>query len=275
MSTEQEQTEKRYDPDDRTLKFVKRKDEITGDDEPNILRAEMSCKHAVDPNTLTGWCRSLLDQGQYKFFCPALKEGTTEKCGQEWPYHEVRKLAALTAEEQRYFEETVAVLAAAEYCEYISCPGCGTFVERTDLTNLSVHCIICTAEKGSVSEFCWQCMKPWKGPGPRSDRCDNEGCTNIELDTLRSCPLINLPQTVVRNCPSIRACPTCGKLLEHNQTGCKNIICCRCHIEFCFACLELTATCQANRPDSWFDLCAKAIAPRQTSISTWNRNSYP
>ncbi|XP_067898177.1 uncharacterized protein si:ch211-212k18.15 [Heterodontus francisci] len=275
MSKNREQTEKSYDPNDHTLKFVKRKDEITGDDDPNILRAEMSCKHAVDPNSLTGWCRSLLDQGQYKFFCPALKEETTNKCGQEWPYHEVRKLAVLTTEEQQYFEETVAVLAAAEYCEYKSCPGCGTFVERTDLSNLSVHCIICTAEKGSVAQFCWQCMKPWKGPGPRSDRCDNEGCTNLELDTLRNCPLVNLAETVVKNCPSIRACPTCGKLLEHNLRGCKNIICCRCHVEFCFACLEVTAICQANRPESWFSLCAKEIAPRQTSIPSWNRRGSP
>ncbi|XP_060690237.1 uncharacterized protein LOC132821587 [Hemiscyllium ocellatum] len=271
MTTLQQQIEKRYDPDDRTLKFVKRKDEITGDDDPNILRAEMSCKHAVDPNSLTGWCRSLLDQGQYKFFCPALKEGTTEKCGHEWPYDEVRKLAVLTAEEQQYFEETVAVLAAAEYCEYQSCPGCSTFVERKDLDNLSVRCIICTAEKRSVFEFCWQCLKPWKGPGPRSDRCDNEGCTNIELDTLRTCPLINLPDTVVTNCPSIRACPTCGRLLEHNQSGCKNIRCSRCFVEFCFVCLELTATCQATRQESWYSYCAKAMAPRQNSIPVWKQ----
>lgn len=26
------------------------------------LRAEMSCGHAVTPESLTGWCRSLLDQ---------------------------------------------------------------------------------------------------------------------------------------------------------------------------------------------------------------------
>ncbi|XP_062901001.1 uncharacterized protein LOC134344827 [Mobula hypostoma] len=271
MTTVPEQGEKRYDQNDQTLKFVQGKDDITGDYDPNILRAEMSCKHAVDPNSLTAWCRSLLDRGQYKFYCPALKDDG-QACGQEWPYHEVRKLAVLTREEQLHFEETVAVLAAAEYCEYKSCSGCGTYVERTDLSNLSVRCTICTAEKGSVYEFCWQCLKPWKGRGPRSDRCDNEGCTNVELDTLRLCPLINLLDTVVKNCPSIRACPTCGKLLEHNLKGCKNIICCRCQVEFCFACLELTEVCQAKKPESWFDLCAGRIAPRQTSIPTWNRN---
>ncbi|XP_007886049.2 uncharacterized protein DDB_G0292642-like [Callorhinchus milii] len=272
MSTQGQQTEKQYDPNDQTLKFVKGKDEITGDDDPNILRAEMSCGHAVDPNSLTAWCRSLLDQGQYKFFCPALKDGMTSKCGAEWSYQEVRKLAVLSCEEQLYFEETVAQLAAAEYCEYKSCPGCKTFVKRCDLTNLSVRCSICTTERGSVYDFCWQCMNTWKGHGPRSDRCDNEGCNNQELEILKNCPLMNLPETEVKQCPSIRACPTCGKLIEHNQVGCKNITCCRCYVEFCFACLEVTTECLKSRPNSWFGICAKAIAPRQTSIPTWNRH---
>lgn len=50
--------------------------------------------------------------------CPALKDGTTQKCNTEWPYVEVRRLAVLTQEEQRYFEEAMAVLAAAVYCEH-------------------------------------------------------------------------------------------------------------------------------------------------------------
>ena len=40
-------------------------DAITGmsdpDDEPRVV---MSCGHAVDPNTLTAWCRSLLDDAK-------------------------------------------------------------------------------------------------------------------------------------------------------------------------------------------------------------------
>ncbi len=57
-------------------------------------------------------------QGQHKFLCPALKEGTLQRCNAEWPYVEVRRLAVLTQEEQCHFEETMAVLAAAEYCEH-------------------------------------------------------------------------------------------------------------------------------------------------------------
>lgn len=57
-------------------------------------------------------------QGQYTFSCPALKDGSTESCGKLWPYQEVRRLAVLTDEEQQTFEEKVASLAAAKYCEF-------------------------------------------------------------------------------------------------------------------------------------------------------------
>ncbi|KAG9274341.1 uncharacterized protein si:ch211-212k18.15 [Astyanax mexicanus] len=263
------ENEKRYDPRDTSLKFVQRRDEITLDDDPDILRAEMSCGHAVTAQSLTAWCRSLLDQGQYKFKCPALKDGTIEKCGAVWTYSEVRRMALLTQEEQNHFEETMAVLAVAEYCEYNSCPGCKSFVEREDLTNLCVNCIICTAETGKTYHFCWQCLKKWKGPGPRSDRCDNAGCNNPLLENLLKCPDIILPYVRNLKVPSLRACPTCGNVVEHDKTGCKNIICNRCQIEFCFSCLKLTPVCLET--SSHFIPCSDGVAPRQTSIPSWKK----
>lgn len=56
-------------------------------------------------------------QGDHKFPCPAIKQGT-ETCGANWPYMEVRRIALLTQEEQSHFEEKMAELAAAEYCEF-------------------------------------------------------------------------------------------------------------------------------------------------------------
>lgn len=41
----------------------------------------------------------------------------TKQCNKLWSYREVRRLADLSAEEMQYFEETMARLAAAEYCE--------------------------------------------------------------------------------------------------------------------------------------------------------------
>ncbi|XP_075884461.1 E3 ubiquitin-protein ligase DDB_G0292642 isoform X2 [Nelusetta ayraudi] len=261
------QNEKRYDPRDTTLKFVKRPDDL--DPYHLSLRAEMSCGHAVTPESLTAWCRSLLDQGQYRFLCPALKDGTVTKCNAMWPYAEVRRLAVLTPQEMQHFEEKMAPLAAARYCEFKACPGCKTNVERKDLTNLNVHCPICTIDKEKTYQFCWQCLEPWKGRAPRSDRCDNEGCTNRDLELLKNCKLVALPQVLgVTACPSIRACPTCGMKVEHDKTGCKNIICPRCNKEFCFVCLKLTPECL--KTSTHYKLCS--MAPRQTSVPVWRRH---
>ncbi|XP_011605037.1 probable E3 ubiquitin-protein ligase ARI7 [Takifugu rubripes] len=267
------QDEKRYDPKDTTLKFVNKPDSLDPfpDDGDAPQRAEMSCGHAVTPESLTAWCRSLLDQGQYKFRCPALKEGTVQKCDAVWSYQEVRRLAVLTVEEMQHFEETSARLAAREYCEYKSCPGCKTYVERKDLDNLNVLCLICKADKKKLFHFCWQCMNPWKGPAPRSDHCDNQGCINHDLQLLMNCTTTSLPQVMgVDACPSIRVCPTCGQKVEHNKTGCKNIICPRCQVEFCFVCLKLTKTCL--KTSTHFKPCSDGVAPRQTSIPVWHRD---
>ncbi|KAM6949304.1 LOW QUALITY PROTEIN: E3 ubiquitin-protein ligase-like [Aplochiton taeniatus] len=269
--TTQQQEEKRYDPSDTTLKFVNRRDDLDPlDDDDNNLRAEMSCGHAVTPESLTGWCRSLLDQGQHKFKCPALKQAQ-EKCGEVWTYQEVRRLAVLTTEEMQHFEETMAHLAASEYCEFKQCPKCNTTVEREDLTNLNVHCTVCSADQQKVYEFCWQCLKQWKGPAPRSNRCGNNSCVNQDLEILKNCKTTDLPQVQgVTNCPCIRACPTCGQRVEHDKTGCKNILCNRCNVEFCFVCLKLTPECLKN--SSYFIACLDGVAPRQTSIPVWRKN---
>ncbi|KAF3837142.1 hypothetical protein F7725_004606 [Dissostichus mawsoni] len=210
------QEEKRYDPRDTTLKFVNKPDALDAfppEDGDQGLCAEMSCGHA----------------GQYKFKCPALKDGTVKKCDKEWSYQEVRRLAVLTAEEMAYFEEKMARLAATEYCEFKTC------------------------------------LKEWKGAAPGSDRCNNDGCINAVLELLKNCKTTALSEVQgVTACPSIRACPTCGTKVEHDTTGCKNIICPRCQVEFCFVCLKLTPECLQT--SSYFLPCSAGVAPRQTSI---------
>uniref|UniRef100_A0A3B3SV09 Uncharacterized protein n=1 Tax=Paramormyrops kingsleyae TaxID=1676925 RepID=A0A3B3SV09_9TELE len=140
-------------------------------------------RQPLDDDSETLRVEILLDNGQYKFTCPALKDGGNQKCGKEWPYQEVRKMA-----------ESMAALAAAIFHEYKSvtymkCPGCQSSVEQEDLTNLSVHCT---------------CLKQWKGPGPQSNSCNNKGCTNKDLDLLQKCLTIVLPEVQNVQCPSIR-----------------------------------------------------------------------
>ncbi|XP_055502431.1 uncharacterized protein LOC129703753 isoform X4 [Leucoraja erinacea] len=238
------------------------------DDEPGVFRVEMSCGHAVDPISLTEWCRCLIDQGHLEFHCPASTHGTNGKCNKEWSYPEVRTCALLSLEERQVFEEKLTLLSAGKYCEYKQCPRCDSCVERKDLTNLAVDCSICMANDDSPFEFCWQCLLEWEGPAPRSDRCDNIHCTNVHLQVLENCGRKNLSASNVQSCPKVRACPTCGMIIEHKDM-CKYMVCIRCHVEFCFACLQTEAICSKSSTHS--TNCSRPVAPRQTRIPVWNQ----
>ncbi|XP_070849298.1 E3 ubiquitin-protein ligase ARIH2-like [Chaetodon trifascialis] len=255
--------EKCYDPQDKTLRFT---------DEDDVLdfyyegfrskKAKMSCGHAVTPMSLTAWCRRLLDdEGNCSFVC-----GQTN-CNVMWPYAEVCKMALLTSDERDYFERKMFSNAASSYLNVKECPGCKTDVVRTNLNDLSVKCTVCTAERSSTYLFCWQCLRQWEGPKPRSDRCQNDGCTNPLLERLRNCPDIKFEDVKgVSGCPCVRACPTCGMVVEHSGLKCKNITCPQCKVEFCFVCLQTTVACQRQNPRSYYSGCSGGVAPRQTSI---------
>lgn len=248
------QTEKQYTHFEKDMKLVMRPSDIDPtDDDPNTLRAVLSCGHVTSADSLTDCCRAQLESKETELKCPI--------CKKNWTYDEVRKLAKLTADEQKYFDKILGKSVTKKITQFKSCPGCDTFIERTQMNNLSVQCTFCTARTRKTYEFCWQCLKQWKGRRPRSDRCDNEGCTNADLDLLKNCKLIKLKSVQDIECPSIRACPNCGELIEHSTEKCKYIVC-KCDKEFCFLCL--TPECLKIRQH--FKMCSAGVAPRQTSI---------
>ncbi|KAK7117963.1 hypothetical protein R3I94_023247 [Phoxinus phoxinus] len=243
---------KKFTPFDKGIKLVSKPNDLDEyDDDPGVLRAVLSCGHVTDPETLANCCRAQLKDGQTEFKCPL------QECRRKWPYDEVRQLAKLTIDEQLSFEEQLGTNTVKKKVDFKDCPGCGTFIERSDVSNLCVQCSICTERTGETYEFCWNCLSEWTGSQTCSDRCGNVGCT-IDWKLLRDCPMISLIyfENEVQ-CPKMRACPSCGVLIEHNNDGCNNMECPGCEKEFCFICLE---------PDHDYDMCDPCtVAPRQTN----------
>ncbi|KAK9951808.1 hypothetical protein ABG768_017683 [Culter alburnus] len=238
---------KKFTPFDKGIKLGSRPSDLDDtDDNPSVLRAELSCGHVTDPQTLTDCCRAQLNHGQTEFKCPL--------CKKKWPYDEVQKLAKLTVEEQLSFEEQLGTNTVKKIVDFRDCPGCGSLLERSDVSSLCVQCSVCTVKNGRIFEFCWQCEREWKGPRPR--------VISVVID----CPMISLPSVVYKGtdvhvqCPAIRACPFCGVLIEHNE-GCKMISCPECKTEFCFACLKPTHECL--KTSTHLIPCSAGVAPRQ------------
>ena len=255
------------------IKFSRAADAITNDNDGEI-KAVLSCGHAVDPNSLTAWCKSLIDDGKVEFICPAIVDANkNRKCNKKWNYDEVKRIALLNELETEYFEKKLSENSLKTYVDFKQCPNCSSFVERLDANNLRVKCTLCSRLLKKSYEFCWQCEREWTVPIATANlTCGRENCLHQkDLVILANCKFIKLSScSSLPDMPSIRACPTCGKLIEHNGAACKNIICPRCSIEFCFACLELKKICQKTSPRSWYGKCLKPVAPIQTKIPRWN-----
>ncbi|CAF1109162.1 unnamed protein product, partial [Brachionus calyciflorus] len=221
--------EKIYDPKiHRNIILTVQSDEIALLD-IGYYRAVLSCGHFCDPNALTEWCRTILDEGGVKFICPAIRNGI--KCGKEWSYDEVRLLGLLNDTEKLEFEEKLND-NLAKNLSLKQCPNCDSYIENQN-GQLKIVCLWC--EKNGLNfKFCWQCENKWLNLS--SDKnCGNFECSNKDLEALKNCKFIELSSCKgLGLIPTLRACPTCGKLVEHNGQGCKNIICPECRTEFCF-----------------------------------------
>ncbi|KAJ1090223.1 hypothetical protein NDU88_003358 [Pleurodeles waltl] len=257
--------------DQAELEFVEGTDDIAGDDEID-LRLLLPCGHTAAPNSLFQWCCTCLEQGKNNFYCPALNE-EGESCRKELTVALIRSAAMCTVEGLKRlpdFEEKLATMASKQSCQYKECPVCRSLVERRDKSNLRVFCTICRAKKGTNYEFCWQCLRPWKGDSSSSVGCGRKSCKDHNLVVLQKCKVIDLPESGIKGCPSIRACPTCGLLIEH-KSMCKYVVCCNCGVEFCFACLNTAEVCETTAAYTAYDMiCPMPVAPKQTKIPVWS-----
>lgn len=217
------------------------------------------CRFA-GPESLTAWCRSLLDAGKYDFRCPYKESPSDPFCDYPWEFFTVKRLAVLTPEELKGFEEKITENYLRKAVGIQDCPNCQSYCERKNKKDQRVICPICTRTNGKLYEFCWFCLKVWL-TGVTND-CGNGGCTGVDprLHIVKNCPTKTVVE--VPNCPAVRACPTCGLLIEHKD-ACKQMDC-PCGQKFCFICLKKANTAGQYQCGVWNFKCK--VAAVQTTI---------
>ena len=114
------------------------------------------------PESLTMYCRSLLDAGRSRFLCPYISEDQPPVyCGVEWEYIDVRRLAVLTDAEIEEFEKKISKNYLIKAMGIQECPKCNSMVERSDKKHIRVVCPLCSKNKKKCYEFCWHCLHEW------------------------------------------------------------------------------------------------------------------
>mgnify|MGYP002260012637 CR=1 FL=1 len=116
------------------------------------------------PESLTMYCRSILDAGRSRFLCPYISQDTPQVyCGKEWDYRDVRRLAVLTDQEKEEFEKKISRNFLIKGNGVQECPKCGSLVERSDKKNIRVLCLLCSKDKSKLAyHFCWHCLREWE-----------------------------------------------------------------------------------------------------------------
>ncbi|XP_070557718.1 uncharacterized protein [Ptychodera flava] len=219
---------------DEDVELTDAPDMITWDDDPDNKRAKMSCGHAIGPESLTAYCRSLLSAGKFRFHCPYISpEGAY--CGKEWDYIDIRRLAVLTDDEKKEFETEISSNFLRKAQGIQECPKCHSLCERVQKKDRRIVCVLCTNETGKTFEFCWYCLFEWKKKGSITE-CGNEACSGEDPRLQILFQSVKKTIVGVRDCPSRRACPSCGMLIEHEK-ACKHMVC-PCGQKFCFICLR-------------------------------------
>ncbi|KAL5014720.1 hypothetical protein ScPMuIL_008990 [Solemya velum] len=212
-------------------------------------RARMSCGHPIMPQSLFDFCNSEVKSGKTEFNCPYV-DGQV-KCERPWHLSEIRMKACLSVAENALLEEKLSENLLSKDKKVQQCPACLAWSARQSENTNCVRCVYCQ-KNGKKSDFCWKCLKTWVAEGNKF--CGNAGCSTEDeaLAILRTCPMKEINNVM---CPSKRACPSCGALIEHEK-GCYKINCTSCKKDFCFICLQIAGYNHKN--------CK--FAPRQTRL---------
>ncbi|XP_069109813.1 uncharacterized protein [Argopecten irradians] len=165
-----------------------------------------------------------------------------------------------------YFENKTSENYMRRAAGIQECPKCQVFCMRRNSKDRRIVCLSCKKD-GKTYEFCWYCLGDWNSPG--TSNCGNDACTG-EDPRLKILKEARLKEVVgVEGCPSIRACPKCGLLIEHTE-ACKHMVCV-CGQKFCFICLTKPRADGNYRCGAYNNPCK--IAPIQEKIGNMDEDN--
>jgi hypothetical protein len=230
-----------------------------------------TCSHSICAFCLSGLIDETLNKGIYRFYCPhntTNQQEGTKYCNKEISFTTIKVSGLFGAERQKTVQKLMGKnLAMANGMK--PCPKCKAFLQRGDSTSAWVRHEMCNGN--GHYDFCWWCLKDWKGSG-NNLFCGNAECTQRDprLDILAKAIRINIrvgKDNKVANVPSMRACPNCFTLQERDNNGCRYTYC-PCTKLFCFVCLSSAANHSSPLPcgaDHWEGSCI--VAAVQTKLT--------
>jgi len=194
---------------------------------------------------------SEVKKGKYTFRCPDLQ------CNRIWDFFLVRHVIGPNDEAISKIEPKVSENYISRGRGYQQCPGCYTWCTPINTGDIRLRCPPCSHALDKPYDFCWACQREWIGEDIRW--CGNNGCDGKDprlriLAAAERKLIDNIP-----GCPTIRACPKCGMLINHVDL-CRSIICSNCNAKFCFICL-----CRWENNEHLQSTCC--VAPVQEMLS--------
>ena len=184
------------------------------------------CRHSMTVSALYSHCMSAVRGKKSQVACPY--------CCYEWNPKWLKQSTHLTSAQVSEIEEGLMKNFCLSMPDVMSCELCGGV----------------WSDGGTRGRLCPSCVSKTR---------DEAKAT---LKVLADCETKIIDHAAA--CPAIRACPNCGKLIQH-IADCRRVDCDGCKTTFCFVCLTI-------RPPTYHDYypCPRQCntAPRQTVLPT-------
>ena len=192
---------------------------------------KMKCEHYICPDDMLDNAWEMIKTMKYEITCA--------NCTSIIDIDDIIKFGLPSEEEKQFLMSALSVNFCSSQ-DIQQCQTCKSYCERQRTDNPQVTCLVCSKNTGKNHLFCWYCLRSWKSAPTNTQHCGNDGCNTDKVKQLQAAPLMEFKDRTGAkvNVPSIRACPNCKSLLQHDS-GCNSMTCEKCRCVFCFICLRL------------------------------------